>query len=283
MSTTVKEYRIPIMIGAGALVLALLLWAILVSPQNSKLSSLQAQETSLQTQATGLQAKLASLKTEQQKLSGSCADLQKIATQIPSVQSPTDVDAEESSFERQFNALTASSGVALSQFSGFAPATTTSGSAPASTGTTSTGGVVPVPTTLAVAGNYGQMTAFVNGLDSFPRLFVIQRFVLAFGANAATISSGSSSSSSTAAQALSSSAPAVGGWHAHGGRSCALQPRHHWFDLLHLDPQRPGRLHQGHGRRQVAPTGSLPPRRSPSATALRITYDRYVTYQPKVI
>ncbi len=203
MSTTVKEYRIPIMIGAGALVVALLLWAILVSPQNSKLSSLQAQETTLQTQATGLQAKLASLKTEQQKLSNSCADLQKIATQIPSVQSPTDVDAEESSFESQFNALTASSGVSLAQFSGFTPATAAAGTTttPATTsGTTSTGDVVPVPTTLAVTGTYGQMTAFVNGLDNFPRLFVIQKFVLAYGASVA-------SSSATADAASSSAAP----------------------------------------------------------------------------
>ena len=120
----VREYRIPLMIAAGSLVVALLLWAVLVSPQNSKLSSLQAQETQLQSQQTQLQAKLASLQSEQQKLSSSCADLQKIATQIPSVQSPTDVDAEESSFESQFNALTATSGVTLTQFSGFAPATT---------------------------------------------------------------------------------------------------------------------------------------------------------------
>ena len=38
MSTTMKEYRIPLMIGVGALVAALLIWALLVSPQNSKLS-----------------------------------------------------------------------------------------------------------------------------------------------------------------------------------------------------------------------------------------------------
>ena len=40
---TVREYRMPLMIGAGALVVALLLWAVLVSPQTSKLSSLQSQ------------------------------------------------------------------------------------------------------------------------------------------------------------------------------------------------------------------------------------------------
>jgi Tfp pilus assembly protein PilO len=208
MTETVKEYRMPLMIGVGALVVALIIWAVLVSPQNSKLSSLQTQETQLQTQATGLQIKLASLKTEQQKLSGSCADLQKITTQIPSVQSPTDVDAEESSFESQFNALTTSSGVHLTQFSGFAPATTAATPTTSASGTATTpAGVTAVPTTLAVTGTFGEMSSFINGLDSFPRLFVIQDFVLAFGSSAATPSSASSSSSSASASVSTGGTP----------------------------------------------------------------------------
>jgi Tfp pilus assembly protein PilO len=202
----VREYRVPLMIAGGTLVVALLLWAILISPQNSKLSSLQTQQTTLQTQQTELQTKLASLKSEQQKLSSSCADLQKIATQIPSVQSPTDVDAEESSFENQFNGLTAGSGVTLTQFSGFAPATTAQAT-PAASAVTSPSGVVAVPTTLAVTGNYDQIHAFINDLDGFPRLFVIQKFVLTYGATAA-----GSSTTPAAGAASSGSAPLwVGG------------------------------------------------------------------------
>jgi Tfp pilus assembly protein PilO len=204
----IKEYRNPLLIAAVGFVVALLVWAVLVSPQNSKLSSLQAQETQLESQATGLQAKLASLKTEQQKLSSSCADLQKIATQIPSVQSPTDIDAEESSFESQFNALTASSGVSLTQFSGFTPATTTSAAGTSSSASTSSGGVVPVPTTLTVKGTYSQMTSFINGLDSFPRLFVIQSFVLSYG-NAAASSTGSSSGTSSSGSSTGPAAPSA--------------------------------------------------------------------------
>lgn len=205
MSESVKEYRIPLMIGAGALVVALLMWAFLVAPQNSKLASLQTQETQLQSQQSSLQVKLSSLKTEQQKLSSSCADLQKIATQIPSVESPTDLAAHESSFENQFNALTARTGVSLTQFSGFTPATSTS-TATATGGTAAPAGVVAVPTTLAVTGNYGQITAFVNGLDNFPRLFIIQSFVLAFGATAATTTAGASSASSGSSSAASAGA-----------------------------------------------------------------------------
>jgi Tfp pilus assembly protein PilO len=197
-----REYRVPLFIGGGALVIALLLWVILISPQNSKLSSLQAQQTQLQTQQTALQTKLTSLKTAQQKVSANCADLQKVSTQIPSVQSPTDIAAEESTFESQFNGLAASTGVSLTQFSGFAPATGTSASPAATTPASSSGSVVAVPTTLAVTGSYGQMLSFVNGLDSFPRLFVIQKFILTFGAAASsgsTTGSSSSSGSSTAA------------------------------------------------------------------------------------
>jgi hypothetical protein len=38
-----------------------------------------------------------------------------------------------------------------------------------------------VPVTMLITGNYGQMSAFVSGLDSFPRLFVIQGFTLTYG------------------------------------------------------------------------------------------------------
>jgi len=188
-----REYRMPLAIAGGALVVVIILWVALISPQNSKLNALQAQSTQLQTQETAVQARLAALQSEGLKLSSNCADLQKISTQIPSVQTPTDIDAEESSFESQFNALAGSSGVSLAQFSGFAPASTTAAT-PAATGPA---GVTAVPTTLAVQGNYGQITAFINGLDNFPRLFVIQKFVLSFGAAATSATSGSSSAGSS--------------------------------------------------------------------------------------
>jgi len=210
---TIREYRMPLLIAGGALVVAIILWVALISPQNTKLTNLQNQATSLQSKEVALQARLTALQSEGQKLSSNCADLQRISTQIPSVQSPTDIDAEESSFENQFNSLASSSGVSLAQFSGFAPANTTgAGSTGATSGTggTSTGastspaGVTAVPTTLTVQGNYGQITSFINGLDSFPRLFIIQKFVLAYGAAAtsggSTSTSGGGSTGATGAQ-----------------------------------------------------------------------------------
>ena len=208
----VKQYRNPLIIAGGALIIALLLWVVLVSPQNSKLASLQAQSVTLQGQETAIQAKLAALQSEGQKLSSNCTDLQKISAQIPSVQTPTDINAEESSFESQFNDLAASSGVTLAQFSGFAPAGASAAAAQPTTAGSSTtpAGVTAVPTTITVQGDFAQMTSFINGLDSFPRLFIIQKLTLAYGAatSGSTASAGSSSSSGAApASSASASGP----------------------------------------------------------------------------
>ena len=159
---------------------------------------------------------MASLKSEKQSLTKSCADLEKIATQIPSVENPTDIDAEESSFESQFNGLAASSGVSLSQFSGFAPASSTAAAPPVASGSAAThatpAGVVAVPTTLTVTGNYGQMTSFVKGLDSFPRLFIIQTFDLTYGTTAASASGSSGGGTAAGSPTGSQSTPLwVGG------------------------------------------------------------------------
>jgi Tfp pilus assembly protein PilO len=211
--STIREYRMPLLIAGGGLVVAIILWVALIAPQNTKLASLQSQQTQLQGQEQQLQSRLTALQSEGQKLSANCADLQKISTQIPSVQSPTDIDAEESSFEHQFNDLASTSGVTLSQFSGFTPAGAAGTTAPTtSAGTTSPAGVTAVPTTLTVQGNYGQITAFINGLDSFPRLFVIQKFILAFGASSSTSATGSSGGTSGGTTTSSGGTPLwVGG------------------------------------------------------------------------
>lgn len=67
-----------------------------------------------------------------------------------------------------------------------------------------------VPTTLAVTGNYGQVVAFVNGLDNFPRLFVIQTFRLSFGATSAASAGTPSAGSASSSASASTPAPATG-------------------------------------------------------------------------
>jgi Tfp pilus assembly protein PilO len=207
---TVQEYRNPLLIAGGALVVAIILYLAVIAPQGSKLSSLHAQETTLQTQQATLQAQLTTLQTEKQKLSANCADLEKITTQIPSVKTASDLAAEQSSFYGQLSSLVISSGTAIPAF---AWGTTSTGG---TTGSSSTG-VVPVPLTMQITGNFQQMTAFVSGLDNFPRLFVIQTFTLSVGGASGTSGSGSSSTGSSSTGAATTPALWVGGTTTAGG------------------------------------------------------------------
>jgi Tfp pilus assembly protein PilO len=189
---TVKEYQKPIMVGVMGVVVAILLYALLVAPQSSKLSSLNTQKTQLAAQQQQLQTKLTGLEKEKQQLPTKCASLQKITLQIPSVLNPGDLAAEQSTFYNQLTALVGSSGTSIPSFAwtgnsatGATPATTppAAGAAPA------TSGVVPVPVKMHITGNFAQMSAFIAGLDSFPRLFVIQTFTLAIGPTTGAASS----------------------------------------------------------------------------------------------
>ncbi len=190
---TLREYRNPLIIGVGALVVAILIYTLFISHQASKLSKLQTQETQLQGQQSQLQSQLTALQSEKQKLPLKCADLAKISTQIPTVQNAGDLAAEQASFYNQLTALVGTSGTAIPTFSW---GTAASGAAAPATTTPAVSGVVPVPVTMTITGNFGQMSAFVAGLDSFPRLFVIQTFTLSFGAaSGGSTSSGAGGSS----------------------------------------------------------------------------------------
>ena len=243
-----REYRMPLFIGAGALVLALILYAVLVAPQTSKLSSLHAQETQLQGQQTGLQIKLAALKTEKQNLGKSCAELEKIATQIPSVQSPTDVDAEESSFESQFNGLAEASGVSLTQFSGFTPASTRicrpgHDDGPEVPGRR--GGRAHHPLRhrqlqpdVGVRERTGQLSPPVRDPVLQPDLRGARQLD--------QVPTGTSAVGRDFGHAHVETGAPVGGRNGHLAVGKPLHPGHRGFDLLHLDTERPRRMHQGH-------------------------------------
>ncbi len=196
----VKEYQKPIMVGVLGFVVAILLYALLIAPESSKLSSLNAQKAQLSAQQQQLQAKLTGLEQDKQQLPTKCASLQKITLQIPSVLNPGDLAAEQSTFYNQLTALVGSSGTSIPSFAwtgntatGTTPATTppVAGAAPA------TSGVVPVPVKMHITGNYSQMSAFIAGLDSFPRLFVIQTFTLAIGPTTGGASSAGTATAGT--------------------------------------------------------------------------------------
>ena len=150
-----KRFRIPVFVGVGTLVLGLIVYAAWISPEGSHLAKLQAQQTTLQTQETALQARIATLKKEKSQLGTDCQELTTDLTEIPS--SP-DVD----NFLKQVTTLAVSSGD---------PGTPTINVTQATT--TPKGGVTPVTVSLTLSGTYAQMTTFLQGLDTFPRLFTV--------------------------------------------------------------------------------------------------------------
>ncbi len=178
-----KRFRVPVLTGVATLVLGLIVYAAWISPEGSHLAKLQAQQTLLQAQQSQLQIKIATLRKEKSQLGSNCAQLTTDLTQIPGTPS---VD----SFLQQVTALAVSSGD---------PNTPNISVNQAVAGVK---GVTSVQVALTLAGTYGQMTAFLQGLDSFPRLFTVSTITVAGGA---VVSGGQTLSPATAGYTLTMS------------------------------------------------------------------------------
>lgn len=160
-----QQYRVPLLTAVGAVVVAVVVYLAWIAPQGSKLSSLRTDETQLQTQQIALQARIAGLRTEKANLGTTCATLTKDVTEVPGAPG---VD----SFLQQVTALAVSSG----------DPNTPSISVTQSTGSTgASAGVTTVAVTLTLQGTYGQMSSFLGGLYTFPRLFTISSISVAGG------------------------------------------------------------------------------------------------------
>ena len=159
-----KRYRTPILTGVGTVVVAIIVFMAWISPEGNKLSSLHAQSTQLQSQETSLQNELATLRGERAHLATNCQRLGKDLGEIPGTPS---VD----SFFHQVTALAVASG----------DPNTPSISVTQATASPSAGAVKPVAVSLTLQGTYGQMAAFIHGLDTFPRLFTITNIAVTGG------------------------------------------------------------------------------------------------------
>ena len=152
------RYRIPLLTALGAVVVVVIVFLAWISPEGSKLSSLKAQQTQLRSQQVHLEAELGALKRDKAHLAANCQELTKDLTQIPGT--PTLDD-----FFHQVSALAVAAGdpntpsISVTN----APATASAGAS----------GVKLVSVDLALTGTYAQMTAFIHGLDTFPRLFTV--------------------------------------------------------------------------------------------------------------
>jgi Tfp pilus assembly protein PilO len=107
--------------------------------------------------------RIATLKREKSQLGVDCQQLTTDLTEIPGTPS---VD----SFLKQVSALAVASGDPNT------PSISVTQAA-----TPGTGGITPVTVALSLTGNYGQMTSFLSGLDSFPRLFTVTTITVSGG------------------------------------------------------------------------------------------------------
>lgn len=160
----ITRYRIPILTGVGALVFAIIVFAAWISPEGAKVSSLHAQQTQLESQQSHLQSELATLKAAKAHLVSNCQALSKDLNEIPGTPS---VD----SFFSQVSALAVASGDPNT------PSISVTQAA-----TAAAGGANPVAVTFTLDGTYGQMSAFLKGLDTFPRLFTVTAITINGGA-----------------------------------------------------------------------------------------------------
>jgi Tfp pilus assembly protein PilO len=159
-----KRLRIPVLIGVATVVVGLIVYAAWISPEGSHLAKLQAQRAELAVQQTGLELRIADLKKEKSQLGANCQQLTTDLTEIPGTPS---VD----SFLQQVTQLAVSSGD---------PNTPSISVTQATEGAKA--GVTPVVVAMTLSGTYGQMTAFLQGLDTFPRLFTVASISVTGGA-----------------------------------------------------------------------------------------------------
>jgi Tfp pilus assembly protein PilO len=150
----VIRFRVPILTGVGALIMAIIVYAAWISPEGSKLSSLHAREAQLESQQSHLQVELFTLKREKAHVATNCAQLTQDLTAVPGTPS---VDA----FFQQVTQLAVAAGDPNT------PSISVTNAA------ASADGVKLVTVSMTLQGSYGQMMAFLKGLETFPRLFSV--------------------------------------------------------------------------------------------------------------
>jgi Tfp pilus assembly protein PilO len=161
----IMQYRVPLITAVGAVLVAVIVYMAWIAPEGSKLAALRSKETQLQSQQAELDGQIATLKREKEHLGSTCATLTQEVTAVPSA---PDVD----SFFRQVTALAVASGDPNTPSISVTQATATA---------KGSGGATPVAVTFSLTGTYGQMSAFLDGLYTFPRFFTINSMQLGGG------------------------------------------------------------------------------------------------------
>jgi Tfp pilus assembly protein PilO len=158
--TTLKSKVILITVG-GVIVLILVWWFAWMTPENNKLSAVQAQVTSDQAMVTQLNLKLIGLKADKQYVLKELPYLKKVTTAIPPTMDPPGiVDSVDTLANKTSCTLTS---------------ITPSFTAAAST----VPGVSAIDVTFTVSGSHRDVFAFLSGFYSMKRLMTVNNIGLA--------------------------------------------------------------------------------------------------------
>jgi Tfp pilus assembly protein PilO len=162
--------------SAGAVLLTLLVlvasWFLLIGPRRDQASTLTGQTMSAQSQATSLQTQIAQLKSDFGNLPKHKAELAAIKQQLPAA-------ADMPSLVRNLQDYAAAAGVSLDSLAPGTPVIFGAGAGGASAGSGTTGlvqagGVVEIPLSMSVSGDYFEDALFVKALQTkLARAFLI--------------------------------------------------------------------------------------------------------------
>jgi Tfp pilus assembly protein PilO len=148
-------------------------WLLLVKPQKSQISSVKAQATTQQQSNQVLLQQIAARQGQQKQLPHEQAQLQKLATQVPTV-------PDEPGLIRNLTASASGAGVnLLSLTPGVATAITVAPAA--ATGSTTlpaaaAGQLVELPISMAVVGSYANLESYFQLLEKLPRAMLVTGF-----------------------------------------------------------------------------------------------------------
>ena len=162
MTDQLKRFLTPLIIGGAAVMVAIVVLVAWISPEGTKASSLGVRRATLEAQATSLQQRLAVLQGEKRNVTANCATLAKDLSEIPTTPAGA-----------QF--LTDITNLAHTSGDPNTPSYTPGPVAKAPSG------VSEIPGSMTLTGTFGQLRKFLQGLDTFPRLFTISTITISGG------------------------------------------------------------------------------------------------------
>jgi len=159
-----------VLVAAGVGLVVLLIWFVAVfSPEGHKLAVVSEKTQQAQTQQTALQDRLARLKAYSKQSAAFEALSQRLSTAVPTT---TDV-------YDYITAISNAAGATGVKVSNINPSIAVS-----------SGSVAVIPVTLSVTGNYDQTLAFMKALYALPRLTIITQVSVSGGGTGSSRSTG---------------------------------------------------------------------------------------------